>query len=460
MHDLSDFDFSAKRVRSTFWRDPNVHRHVLEQFGVPQAVLFNLPFGQGDWTKRTHTPEDQVFWIDAEQWGHVPWGLGLGNYFLFDGGRAEYESVFLHESLVPNPFPKPTWDEVWTAFFPNVLSFLEDGKLVESPLKKHRDGISNAPVALDGIKSLHVGDGLEHMPAIIHALSAATNAGRLFAPAVLRHADGNGQSHLWTQEQAHRLLDQMTEQTNVGESVYNVVRHKYDAILAPFHNRENTHESRAAAITAAQAFAHPDNLAKETAKVKKMLGGLPEDLPTLKVRLGELLEAKANEHINFLKGVVSQQGHDLPAACLDAQNAETEVAKEVNRGEGNITNADTIQQAKAAYNTAVAKIENVKAVNSPIFHLRGSSESLGAVESYEATSVSFTVIQPDMVGSVLSLVASHSPGSEFRITRRGRLSIDFDCSLGAGQDKAEFGLRGRNLCGPTRMKVTLVPPAS
>ena len=149
------------------------------------------------------------------------------------------------------------------------------------------------------------------------------------------------------------LLDEVSGANNRFESAHN-------AMMADFARRRATYKDASIPVTERQrAYDTNMHLFHNYAEVIQPYldaydpDTLPADLPTLKALLIERLEAAAMGRVKEIKGAKTQQGVDIPAACLDIANAVEEVSRKCALGIQNIDDAADNAAAQGAYNTAV-----------------------------------------------------------------------------------------------------------
>ena len=215
------------------------------------------------------------------------------------------------------------------------------------------------------------------MPAAIHLLSAGADAGVHHPRMVMRNGD-HVTGELWTRKHAEELLNALAARTNWVESAKNALvaryRTEFSALTAgyvvgkiPTQAELDTNKAKFDELLArltpekieAEFRAEMDKLADETA--------LPGDFDTARDVLIERLEATAMRRVKEIKGVVSQQGVDLPSSCADEDKAVTEVAKLQRLGAISLRNAADAAALKIAYDDAVEVIGAVSPLNTPVW---------------------------------------------------------------------------------------------
>ena len=216
--------------------------------------------------------------------------------------------------------------------------------------------------------------------------------------------------------------------------------------------------AKEAAIQKAHAFTQPAAIDAAYEKALATLGGLPTDLDTLRRVLAERLEEAGMAHIKHMRGVVSQQGIDLPHACDETETAAKRVAVLVHHHQQEIDTKLTIEDAKAEFERGKTAIEAVQPLNIPTFHLRGVTAVQPSPARFTKTRLEMTVRQKALPIGRVSLLGSVTDGNmNLVLTRRTVNEIDFELVI--ADAPATIALEGRNLCGPASCVVTLTPPA-
>ncbi|MYA87286.1 MAG: hypothetical protein F4X97_02320 [Boseongicola sp. SB0662_bin_57] len=446
-----------------------------------------LPYGTA-WASKTDEERlaaHDAGWMFTEAiWEDVPWGEDSGLWEMRANSHDDRRIVwqpwpsYTRENLGP----KPTWNEVWDLLREaNVRDWIYRLPGVQQLVDDSRDSMANSPVALPGLPQLHVGGGMEHMPAMIHAVSASDLAGAEFTPAVLRTADKAGQAPIWTRQAAHVLLGKLTSQTNVAESAYNMVRIQYDRLVAPvLHpaaglpgNPSNAEvlAAREQALQKVFDFVSPERLGAAFEAAIGALSRLPDDLPTLRGVLIERIEAAAMRRVKEIKGAKTQQGVDVPPACLDMARALEEVSQACAIGIQKIDAAADATATKAAFDAGVATINAVTPLNVPELFDASDAEVAGDVTVTQSTPVKLIAKQPagkDIAGvvSVAARARVFKPGAFVAVTSEINDSGDFAQLVillsppEAEDETLDYDVVVRNLCGPApRRVVSITRPA-
>ena len=232
----------------------------------------------------------------------------------------------------PEASPKPTWEElvsyiklfeVDTSRIPDSLAYELFIDEQDFSTRERRASLSTAPT---GNPTLHRGDGIEHMPALIHLSGDAMRAGQVLPNVVLRTA-GHERHLLHTEEAVHEFIGESARHRNALESVKNELMRPYLRLKAIFTDEDEHFDERyqAGLQMLDLANGYQEALIQGIALFDPHI--LPDDLPTLQAVLIERLEGVATGHQKSLKGALTQQAIDNWAACVDMDAALTEIAK-------------------------------------------------------------------------------------------------------------------------------------
>lgn len=246
---------------------------------------------------------------------------------------------------------------------------------------------------------------------------------------------------------------------------------------------------------------------------------LPRDLITAREVFVERLEARAMARTKEIMKAASQQGVDRGFSCVDEERAAREIARqcvlgaiEIERAEdviwkreagawaiataeadliaepdhegegkpGASTGADGdtylqtgsgIAQAKAAFNAAVAEIDAVEVLNVPIWAVNGAAVP-GPTPASSVYNRTATVIARNPSAEIkgASAITAYSAGyvdgsGPVHDIAFRRLAVQGEpnahavfISLGASITKAvEMSIYAKNLCGPSRLELTIDP---
>lgn len=331
----------------------------------------------------------------------------------------------------------------------------------ESIKQKHLDAVKTEVAS----KSIHTGKGLGHMAGLLQMVEQATIAGSNLPQILLQNKDG-GTHRIQTQSAVREILQKVASNENKIESCHNIIMGKHKAATQKWQNKDLSLQNReAAADEARQILQHYEKILKIELE-KYDPDELPSDLAELKEVLIEQLEAHALEKVKDLKGVKTQQGADLPAACLDSENAIRKVAEVVYKGSSIIDLSKTNKSAIANLQMYKDRIDKVSPLNTPLLvHIRSGLEDVSISKntsepySIEAEAINLKIINPQKVASHLQYSVIHDVGSTIEETARTSSAIHFTLSRGS-LATASFGIKARNICGPHRFKIVLNSPAT
>ena len=412
--------------------------------------------------------------ITEASWHRFPWNPRV--VYVFD----ESARLWKRREVAFTATPKPSWGDlrVWAAELGMELWVNRQPQRIGEMIKESRDvllarGIDHPR----GAGVLHTGAGLQHMPALTYRANRSAGAGVRHPRAVMRDKDG-GTADLWTQGDAHRVLEDLSDATNTLESARNLIQIRHVALEATIKDPNGglPAGSDAAAIRKARLDAYnqlfeesqPEKLdALMLAEAKKLgeAADLPDDLDLAKEVLIERVENAATGHQKALKSALTQDAIDNWAACVDQDDALTEIAKECALGSIEIRRADTVEKARAAFGAAKAKIEAVAPLNTPVWKVNNAAAS-GTVE---------------IAGKSLVAVAAHPAGSGvpgstvitiWSVRDANGGSPLLRPTIGPPQDDQHahqfavivpdaakfpvtFDLTAISLCGPSRLRVKL-----
>lgn len=353
--------------------------------------------------------------------------------------------------------PRPSWDGLrehvlrWYLDAGAAWTFGEsDG--VDTRVRRAQRRHLDLPHYHDALPSgaIDIGDGLEHLPALIHLKAASADAGE--SPPRASMLTTAGVLDIWTMKDVDALLRPVAHRKNVVESARNVMRRRaYDVgkdLLDPnggldaSADEEDRINGRTEAIHRIDGLLNEGDLYDNFAAVMRELESeddLPPDLPSARQRLLERLEAYAMAATKAIMKAASQQGVDRDFSCVDEQRAAREVAEQCVLGARAIENAedtlwkrtsgrwepatedadlkrepdhagaaqpdasigtdgDTYQQtgtgraaAKAAHEAAVAAIVAVTVLNVPELSVDGAAVGAGKVPEVAVSGRAFTV---------------------------------------------------------------------
>ena len=373
---------------------------------------------------------------------------------------------------------------------------------VKDMTRMGRAQLTESVLNLPGGAKRNVGEGINHMTGLLQMVEQANSAGHNLPHIALRDGD-NRVVPVHLQSEVRDILVALTERENRIESAHNALMEEYWRFDAVRADETRTVDERYAAKEEMGAI-----LIEYTEKIKPYLeaydpDAVPADLPTLKALLIERLEAAAMARVKEIKGAKSQQGVDVPAACFDMATALEEVAAESALGAQAIDGAESVlwkragttwvltmdtpanvehegpgaplaslgadgeyyretgvDDAKAAFNNAVGKIEAVTPLNVPEWVVTlpsGSSTTVTATASHPAGQNI-----PGRVQITLwrGLDGDGAPIAWRPIIRRAGNAGYWEADIPAGTKyPVTINLSARNLCGPSSKKIIVPAPA-
>ena len=427
----------------------------------------------------------------------------------------------------PNASPKPTWEDVVRYI---KLSEVDDAGIDGSlyaelagderdfSVRERRASFATAPT---GDPTLHRGDGIEHMPALIHLSGDAMRAGQVLPNVVLRTV-GHERHLLHTEEAVHEFIGESARHRNALESVKNELMRPYLRERAIFRDEGVDLDVRYQAGQRMLDLANGYHEALIQGIALFDSHALPDDLPTLQAVLIERLEGVATGHQKSLKGALTQQAIDNWAACVDMDAALTEIAKRCVLGiieieaaaddiwkrtagtwtlvtdvgslpaseehEGDDPPAASlgsdgehyrqltgIGEAKAAFAAAQRSIESVSAANIPTWAVtrHASPNTIEYTNGGEASLSGATkaIVDCKQVSGVEGKVSQRIPQAEYsggspaplamRTLKRPSGKPTWHSAvieLVSGETKpVTVRFLGRNICGSSQFTVTLTP---
>ena len=240
----------------------------------------------------------------------------------------------------PNAGEKPTWDELVQAYKAYVVERgLHPGAESRQEIERIRSDAASAPTLSDVV---YVGDGLEHMPGLIHLLDAAGNAGRNMPLVVMRDPDDHSAKTMYLQREARELISSLATHRNLVESAYNSIFEEFAKIQARYDDTSLDAALRYDAAIELDEFqkAYPAKLAAEMTRLESA-DTLPEDIDELREKYSERLEAAATKRFALIKNSTTQQGVDLDPSCFDQAEGSRLISQHKQLGQINLARADT-----------------------------------------------------------------------------------------------------------------------
>ncbi|MYH37482.1 MAG: hypothetical protein F4160_11895 [Rhodospirillaceae bacterium] len=311
---------------------------------------------------------------------------------------------------------------------------------------------------------VHIGSGLDHMTGLADMARAAANAGQTLPHIVMR--DGNQRRvsvhHVADLEE---ILGAARRRENLVESAHNAVMERYHAQAKIRDDETQTLADREAAADAALAITnnYQAELKKEIAAYDP--DALPADLGALRRKYIEWLEATAARQQKSLKGALTEQAIKNWAACVDMDAALSEVSKQCALASIEIDRAMTAAEAKAAYDAGAAAIRAVTAANTPHWMVDGTliAQAFPPDRGLVGRSVAVRAVHPagkNIDGKVAFTAKVVEGAAEVTVrslsdpTARELVFTIPDDATAAAKIEAT----ARNLCGPSRLVLTLTPP--
>lgn len=371
----------------------------------------------------------------------------------------------------PEAIPKPSWSDVVRRFkmfsFDGPLSIIKPGEFSNSEIEEHRKSVAAAGHAIDD-SDVHVGGGLAHMPSLIHMLSHGENAGIIMPAIVMRESAGHDPKVLHTKKSAAEFVTGIARRRNLAESAHNRIIKPYYEQLAIFNDTSLSSEVRYDAGVRLDEFAtaYPAKLKAEMQAIASE-EFLPSDVPTLRTKYMEILEAIATEHVAHIKHAVTQQGVDLLPSCIEQDTALKEVAEAKQIGQIELERATNIANLKREFNRAAIAIKNISVLRTPEWQYSTGQPVGAGTLSVGASRLVFRAAQPDgdppirgrisVLPEILPPVGSTEAVSGAGFTAEYPADQTYAVVTITATKTTLFRLRARNICGPAVLEVTLRP---
>ena len=422
--------------------------------------------------------------------------VDLGNKTAWDNYRWN-PPQYSHYTVVTDASEKPTWKEIIDAHkhvriegLKSDTEYLlntdfQDFGVPDTPKTVRKKLADSETIIVDGLET-HIHGGVDRMTALINMVEDANEANTHIPYIHMRNAE-NQPIQIYTQRKTRKILNAVSQRRNIVESAHNKIMKEYQNIAdkidgierEPSPNQPPTLDQRLE--YAEQAKEYIDNYAThlQAAINDYDPNALPDDLPTLKEVYQERIESHALGHSKFMRGVLTQQGIDLPPSCNDEANALQKVSVESVKGHILVNLATTNEEATTAYDNALAAISSVWPLNTPTWNIEGTEYVARPADSVDITGTSITIegyhptvldaannedlvkvkiasqaqkIVNDVPGpvglSLTSRTAENPKGSKVTYTPQGVQSGDL----------VRFIFTGRNLCGPSEITVNLTIP--
>ena len=398
--------------------------------------------------------------------GAAPWKVGLEYQTESEWDAFSWNPLTSlgYTEIDPAASPKPTWATLIevnrkqkVVVRLNTINNKFDERTYR-PFDEVRREITDLGPLKYGSSAVHIGQGIDHMTGLMHLSDGADLAG-VSLPHIVMRDDQNEPLSVYTQSHLRQILEAAADRENIVESAHNIVGGKYQKNLKIAKDETASIDDQEAAIVVVEDIAENYATLLQAEIEKYDPAALPTDLPTLKALLIERIEASAMARVKEIKGASTQQGVDLPAACLDIANAVEEVSRKSALGIQNIDDAADNAAAQGAYNTAVAAVEAVTPLNVP--------EWVVTLPSGTSTTVTATAVHPtgqNIPGRVQITKwqvfdADGDPLSWTPIISRVNNAAELTADIPAGTKyPVTINLSARNLCGPSVNKVIVPAP--
>lgn len=419
------------------------------------------------------TDFDEIVWYERNEYELADWaGVGLKptwDVILQGNEEANLEEVEYKKSLTENALAGKT---------------ITGGYGYKSLPKTIREKLSDGQtVDVDGVET-HVHGGVDRMTGLISMVEDSNESGEVI-PLVVMRDENNNTIEIHTQEEIRPILNAVRQRKNIVESAHNKIMYRYQKIAnrrdvhtADYGQQGDSLDKLNAANEAIELLNNYQSLLEEEIRNYNE-NALPDDLNKLKMIYQERIEAQALGHTKKVRGVLTQQGIDLPPSCTDEANALQKVSVESVKGHITVDLATTNEEATTAYNNAISAIDSIWPLNTPLWKIEGTSyvarpsvavaltESSITIEAFhppvldaannddlvkvKIASQAQKIVNdvPGPVGlSLTSRTAENPKGSKVTYTPQGVQSGDL----------VRFIFTGRNLCGPSEITVNLTIP--
>ena len=303
-------------------------------------------------------------------------------------------------------------------------------------------------------RNVHRGGGLGQMTGLLQMVEQANTAGA-YLPRI--HLRGDRHDHRYhTQAEIRKILEETAKSENVIESAHNIILGRFLAWDLKWKDTTLPKEARENAATEARNIINTYETLLKAEMERFDPDAMPIGLFDLKDVLIERLEATALKQVKYLRGVVTQQGIDLPANCPEAAEAEMLIASFRYKGALLITEAVDATQAKNYAEQYKTNIRNVSVSNSPVFSLRGQRVPLQSVYTAPQAggSLALTLRQDTRQPKQVLQVGILSGDATIKNVRKQAHQLDFTLEIEVNK-KVTVELIARNICGPTKLTIQL-----
>lgn len=391
-------------------------------------------------SEQTFDINNSLRWIELHDFEYTNWQKTSFNKTEWENFNWDYSKL-----------EKPSFEDM--VEYDNLYQLRNTAGYLSYYSHRHTD-FRNKITEQKFIENVHTGKGLGHMAGLLQMVENATTAGQIIPKIKMQNPNG-GTHDFHTQHDIREVLEKAARNENIIESCHNIVMGKYRAEVYKWKNSDLTFSEREiAAKKSKQILIDYETLLKSEIDNFNP-NALPNDLQTLKIVLLERLESAAMKHIQYLRGVVSQQGIDLPATCEDAAEAETDIAVLRYKGAILIENANSNDNAINVFNLYAGNIEKVKVKNSPYFTLRNSDDKLNHVIARTGLTLELSLKQNNnLTPDTLQIISIHDREKVGINLTTMEHQIDIDIVVKPGWT-GSIDLNGRNLCGPTKLGVAL-----
>ena len=435
---------------------------------------FSIPLSEFDSSVTAIFTEN----LTEDMWERHPWNP-FANIIVtsYDGVNYLLEVTAFPKD--PSASPKPSWLQLLAWSQEAEMEFRQNSwqstDAVEGYARQSKNALVTKPVPhVLADAGIHVGEGLDHMPAIIYQGQRAARAGEGFGRAVMKDSKGE-HVEVWLESEMHDLVSDQADVVANLESARNVIERKLADIAKPWFSSDGglgpdatvdeIREARWKSYVAATDFVIYETIDGEMMKTAAEMGvaskGLPKELERARDKLIERLESASMAAVKRFKGVLTQQGVDLPSSCDDEDDAVRRVSRHCRLGTLAIQAAETIADAQAAYDSALVDINAVTPLNTPTWMVAGKKYPANhpKVVTRRSMSVVISATNPDEVpGAPIIGVSTEGGGilAQTRIDpdppRPKSTLVQYSVT---GSDDVTLSLIARNLCGPSSIKVRL-----
>ena len=420
--------------------------YVLNKMWVAEEI--KLPYANPPRPSGGHAPE---LVMNETEWEKLPWN-----------------PPYQWENADPDADPKPAWADL----LPPLRAHLLEATVWDATAKFNafsdggRARLSAAePSVIDG-ENLYSGAGLERMAGLANLVRNADLAGETAPRIILRSVD-HQEIHTWSLSRIGAILQQAAARENIVQSAHNQITAKYRRLLKKAADMDLPYDDRLKAAGDALQLGTDYDASLEAAADAFDPDALPEDPDALRTVLVERLESAATKRQKYLKGAVSQQAIDNWAQCDGVDRALKEVSKQCALGVIRINRAGSNSDAEAAHAEAVATVEAVPAIHTPVWQINGG-EVLPAnpvTQHAEGSHVDIIAKHPPgqlIEGEVMAAARADKPITVTPVTPGAQtpasasvLRVTLLSPAPVGQTVIE--LTARNLCGPSRLLIVLTP---